>query len=265
MRSFLGETLGTFILILFGCSAGAVSILFGEHNSIFQVGLVWGLAVTLACFVTRHICCAHFNPAVTIAMVVAGRMPARQLPVYLGGQILGGLLAATVMFLLFNPSIEAYEALHGIVRGTPASVDTARMFGEFYPNPGDTPVATVTLPLAMGAEVLGTFLLLTFVFGMSEDCNVGRPSSDMQPFFVGLAVASLIFLVAPLTQACFNPVRDFCPRLVTYLGGWGTACLPDDCGGWFWVYIFSPILGGVLGALFFRYVLEPLSRKASQS
>lgn len=261
MRDFLGELIGTFVLVLFGCSAGAVAILFGEHSGIFQVGLVWGLAVMLACFLTRGFCYAHFNPAVTIAMVIAGRMKPSLMPSYIFGQIIGGLLAGVVMLILFNPSIEAYEALHGIVRGTPASVDTARMFGEFYPNPGDAPIATVTLPLAMGAEVLGTFLLLLFIFGITEDCNVGRPSDTMQPFFVGLAVASLIFIVAPLTQACFNPVRDLCPRIVTYLGGWGEACLPDNVGGWFWVYVLSPILGGILGALFFRYILEPLNLK----
>lgn len=82
-KGYLGEFLGTFILTLFGCACVAVAVLFGEYNSIFQVGIVWGLGVTLAIFLTRNICCAHLNPAISIAMVVAGRMKIGKLPGYL--------------------------------------------------------------------------------------------------------------------------------------------------------------------------------------
>ena len=71
MKDFIGEMVGTFILTFLGCSSVAVSVLFGEYNSIFQIGLVWGIAVTLSVFLTRHICYAHLNPAVSVAMVVA--------------------------------------------------------------------------------------------------------------------------------------------------------------------------------------------------
>lgn len=63
MKDFIGEMLGTFVLILFGCSSVAVAVLFNEYNSIFQIGMVWGLAVTLSVFLTRNICYAHLNPA----------------------------------------------------------------------------------------------------------------------------------------------------------------------------------------------------------
>ena len=65
-RSFLGEFLGTFILVLFGCSSVACAVLFGEYSSIFQVGLVWGLGVSLAVYMTRYLSCAHLNPAVSV-------------------------------------------------------------------------------------------------------------------------------------------------------------------------------------------------------
>ena len=158
MKGFIGEMLGTFILTLFGCSSVAVAVLFGEYNSIFQIGLVWGIGVTLAIFLTRHICNAHLNPAVSVAMVVAGRMKAKMLPGYLLAQVAGGIMAGAMLYILFGPSIAQYELTHDIVRGTAASVDTARMFGEFYPNPGDA-IATVSLPLAMLAEGFGTMML----------------------------------------------------------------------------------------------------------
>jgi len=259
MKGFIGEMLGTFILTLFGCSSVAVAVLFGEYNSIFQIGLVWGIGVTLAIFLTRHICNAHLNPAVSVAMVVAGRMKPSMLPGYLVAQFVGAIIAGAMLYILFGPSIEQYELTHDILRGTAASVDTARMFGEFYPNPGDA-VATVSLPLAMLAEGFGTMLLALFIFGLTEDCNVGKPSSDLQPLFIGLTVSSIIFFVAPLTQAGLNPARDFGPRIVAWLMGWGDAALPDAVGGWFWVYILAPILGGAVAAIIFKYILEPINR-----
>ena len=259
MKGFIGEMLGTFILTLFGCSSVAVAVLFGEYNSIFQIGLVWGIGVTLAIFLTRHICNAHLNPAVSVAMVVAGRMRAKMLPGYLAAQFAGAIMAGAMLYILFSPSIAQYELTHEIVRGTAVSVDTARMFGEFYPNPGDA-IATVSLPLAMLAEGFGTMLLALFIFGLTEDCNVGKPSSDLQPLFIGLTVSSIIFFVAPLTQAGLNPARDFGPRLVAWLTGWGDAALPDAVGGWFWVYILAPIIGGAVAALLFKYILEPINK-----
>ena len=258
MKAFTGELLGTFVLTLFGCACVACAVLFGEYVSIFQVGMVWGLGVTLAIYLTRYLSCAHLNPAVSVAMVVAGRMKAGKLPTYLAAQFLGAILAGAMLYVLFSPSIANYEALHHIVRGTASSVDTARMFGEFYPNPGDASVAVVSLPLAMLAEGFGTFLLALFIFFLTEGCNVGRPSEPLQPLFIGLTVSSIIFFVAPLTQAGLNPARDAGPRLVAYLAGWQSAALPDAVGGWFWVYILAPVLGAALAALSFRYLLEPL-------
>ncbi len=258
MKGFTGEFLGTFVLTLFGCASVACAVLFGEYVSIFQIGMVWGIGVTLAVYLTRYLSCAHLNPAVSVAMVVAGRMHIRKLPAYLAAQFLGALLAGFVLYLLFSPSIAHYEAVNDIVRGTAGSVDTARMFGEFYPNPGDASVAVVSLPLAMAAEAFGTFLLALFIFCLTEGCNVGRPSEPLQPLFIGLTVSSIIFFIAPLTQAGLNPARDAGPRLVAYLMGWQQAALPDAVGGWFWVYILAPVAGATLSAICFRYFLEPL-------
>jgi G3E family GTPase len=136
------------------------------------------------------------------------------------------------------------------------------MFGEFYPNPGTD--AVVSMPLAIAAEALGTFLLLLFIFALTEGCNVGRPSDAITPVFIGLTVASIICLIAPLTQAGLNPARDFSPRLVAWMAGWGSAAFPDSCGGFFWVYILAPIAGGVLASFFWLYVVEPNMKRKSR-
>ena len=88
MKAFVGEGIGTFVLTLFGCGSVAVAILFGEYSGIFQVGLIWGTAVTLAIYLTRYLSCAHLNPAVTLAMVLSKRMSANKLLARLDAPIL---------------------------------------------------------------------------------------------------------------------------------------------------------------------------------
>ena len=263
VKEFTGELLGTFILVLFGCGSVAVAVLFGEYTGIFQIGLAWGLGVMLAIYLTRHLSCAHLNPAVTIGMVISKRMAACKLPSYLTAQLIGAFLAGWAIFLLFAPSIEAFESANGIIRGSTESVATAKMFGEYYIQPGGT--AVVSMPLAIAAEAFGTFLLVLLIFALTEGCNVGRPSDAMAPVFIGLTVTSIICLIAPLTQAGLNPARDFGPRLVAWIMGWGSAAFPDSCGGFFWVYILGPIIGGTLAAFFFLYVFEPVMKKKSSS
>jgi len=262
-KEFLGETLGTFMLVLFGCGSVAVTILFNAHQGLMQIALAWGISVTLAIYLTRHLSCAHLNPAVTLAMWVAKRMAAQKVPAYLTGQFSGAILAGLVIYLLFGPSISAFEITHNIVRGSSESVQTAKMFGEYYAAPGS--LAIVSMPLAMTAEALGTFLLLLMIFALTEGCNVGRPNDAMAPMFIGLTVTSIIGLIAPLTQAGLNPARDFGPRLIAWAFGWGSAAFPDQTGGFFSVYILAPIIGGMLASLFFIYLIEPAMKRQSTS
>jgi len=262
-KEFLGETLGTFMLVLFGCGSVAVTILFNAHQGLMQIALAWGIGVTLAIYLTRHLSCAHLNPAVTLAMWIGKRMAARKVPAYLTGQFSGAILAGLVIYLLFGPSISAYESTHNIVRGSAESIQTAKMFGEYYAAPGS--LAIVSMPLAMAAEALGTFLLLLMIFALTEGCNVGRPNDAMAPMFIGLTVTSIIGLIAPLTQAGLNPARDFGPRLIAWVFGWGSAAFPDQSGGFFFVYILAPIIGGMLASLFFVYLIEPAMKRQSSS
>ncbi|MDR2496900.1 MAG: aquaporin family protein [Tannerellaceae bacterium] len=256
-REFTGEMLGTFILTFFGCGSVAVATLFGEYSGIFQIGLVWGVAVTLAIYLTRHLSNAHLNPAVTLAMVAAGRMRGDKIGLYLAAQFLGAFAAGWALLALFSPSIEMFESSRGIIRGEASSVVTAKIFGEFYPSPGSG--AVVGMPLAMAAEFVGAFLLVLAIMGLTDGANAGRPSSSIAPLFIGLTVSSVIWLIAPLTQAGINPARDLGPRLVAAMAGWGSAAFPDDCGGFLWVYILAPAAGGIAAAL-----LEPLMKKVNR-
>ena len=261
-KEFKGETLGTFMLVLFGCGSVAVSVLFNAHQGLMQIALAWGIGVTLSIYLTRHLSCAHLNPAVTVAMVLSKRMAAKKMPVYITAQFLGAFLAGIAIYLLFSPSISAFESTHNIIRGTAESVQTAKMFGEYYAAPGSTSV--VSLPLAIGVEAFGTFLLILMIFALTEGCNVGRPHDAMAPLFIGLTVSSIICLVAPLTQAGLNPARDFGPRMVAWIFGWKSAAFPDQSGGFFLVYILGPLVGAMLASLFFVFAFEPTMKSTSE-
>lgn len=254
-----GEMLGTFLLVLIGTATVAAAVLFNAHVGLLQVAVVWGVGVTLAIYSTRHLSRAHLNPAVSLAMVLMARLPAKRLPWYWAGQLLGGVLAGVVVLTLFGGTISGYEATHGIVRGAPESVQTAMIFGEYFPNPGFAASGLeVSRGVAMFGEALGTFVLVMVIFLLTEGCNPGRPAEGLAPVFIGACVTAIIAFLAPLTQCGINPARDFGPRLVAWLAGWDSVAIPGPRGGFFLVYILAPLIGGAVSAVAFRFVVAPL-------
>ncbi|MGC2693102.1 MAG: MIP family channel protein, partial [Desulfobaccales bacterium] len=257
LPGFAGEMLGTFILVFFGISAVAVTILFSAHSGLFQVAMIWGIGVFIAIYCTRHLSCAHLNPAVSLAMVLAKRMEIKKLPVYWLAQIIGAFLGAAMVYLLFANSIASFEQVHHLVRGQADSLKTAMIFGDYFPNPGaPADIVSVTYPLAFVAEAVGTFLLVTTIFLLTEGCNVGGPPSSIAPVMIGLTVTVIITTLAPLTMAGLNPARDFGPRLFAYLAGWGRVAIPGPSGGVLVIYILGPLAGGVVAALLFIWIWE---------
>ena len=260
----LGEFLGTFIMVFFGCGAVAAAVLLGAQVGVFQVAIVWGLAIATAIYLTGSLSGAHLNPAVTLAMAIWSDFPkARVLP-HIGLQLLGAFVASAVLFGIFADSIRVYENAHGIVRGAPGSEATAMIFGEFFPNPGGKPLddaarEKMSEPRAIFAEVVATALLVIVIFGVTDDRNKTRPQL-LTPLAIGLTVTLLISLIGPLTMACMNPARDLGPRLFSSLAGWGKVPFTTNGLGWLTVYILAPLLGGVLGGAFYRFALRPAYR-----
>lgn len=256
---FFGEFLGTFILVFFGTSIVAAAVLFEAAAGLVQVAMVWGIGVTLAIYATRHLSCAHLNPAVSLGMVLTGRMKPRLLLPYWIAQLGGATMAGACVLLIFGSSITAYESAQGIVRGSAASVQTAMMFGEYFPNPGFAhPWFDVSTGLGMAVEAAGTFLLVTMIFLLTEGCNVGRPSDMLTPVFIGATVMALIAVTGPFTQTGLNPARDFGPRLIAWAAGWDQIAIPGPKGGYFSVYIAAPMAGAAAAAAVFRWVIAPL-------
>jgi glycerol uptake facilitator protein len=269
-RSF-AEVVGTFLLVFFGCGAVHVAVLTGSLSGLLQPALVWGIGVMIAVYVVGGISGAHINPAITVALALWGRCRWSDVIPYVVGQLAGAFLAAASLYFFYSPLLAEKEGQEKVVRGEPGSEITAMCYGEFFPNPGTADAAkaykqqdserlSVLVPheTAFALEVLGTLILALVVFAVTDERNVAAPAARLAPAFIGLTVAILIVVMAPLTQACLNPARDFGPRLFTWLAGWGTIAMPGiRSPGFLTVYILAPVVGAVLGGGLYVRILRP--------
>ena len=257
-----GEVLGTYLLVLFGTGSVASAVLSGAQVGLWQVAAVWGFGVTLAIYVSASLSGAHLNPAVSLSMALLrpAQFPTRRLLPYVGAQLAGAILAGVTVAVLFGPLLRRFEVANRIVRGAAGSELSAMVFGEYFPNPAmfgtDAAARALVAPWqAALVEGFGTAVLVLVIFALTSPRNADRPGANLTPFFIGFTVAVLISLFAPLTQAGWNPARDFGPRLVAFVLGWGKVAIPGPDGG-FWVYIVGPLIGGPLGGLVWRLVAE---------
>ncbi len=261
--ALVGEVLGTFLLVLFGTGSVACAVLTGALQGLWQVAVVWGFGVTIAIYCSAALSGAHLNPAVSLAFALLrpGGFPLIRLLPYCIAQLIGAIAAGLVVWLSFAPFLARFEAREGLIRGGPGSERAAMIFGEYFPNPavfgtGPEAAALVSPIGAMLVEALGTAILVLVIFALSDPDNAAAPEPTLVPFFVGFTVAVLISLFAPITQAGWNPARDFGPRLVALLAGFGTVAIPGPQGG-FWIYIVGPLLGGLAGGLVYERLVRP--------
>ena len=256
----VGEFVGTFILVFFGCGSVCAAVTTGAQVGVFQVAIVWGLGIATAIYLTAALSGAHLNPAVTISLAVWGGFPKNRVPGYIATQLVAAFVSAAVLYAIFGGAIAEFEAKSGIVRGQAGSEASAMIFGEYYPNPQGKPLSAANPEFmsqgrAFVAEVVGTGLLLLVILCTTDPNNKDRPQI-LTAATIGLTVTMLISLLGPLTMACFNPARDLGPRLFSSLAGWDVVPFTANGTGWLTVYILAPIIGGLLGGgtyhVFFR-------------
>ncbi|UCE60540.1 MAG: MIP family channel protein, partial [Phycisphaerales bacterium] len=261
VRECLAETVGTFVLVFFGVGSVHAAVLTGAQAGIWQVGVVWGVAIALAIYATSAISGTHINPAITLAFTAFRGFPRRKVPFYVAAQLVGAVLAAATLYTLFANALSAFEAAAGIVRGKAGSELSAMVYGEYFPNPAVAQAmhwgaAHVTHSQAMLAEALGTAFLAFFIFAVTDARNPNSPGNRLLPILVGLTVSIVISVIAPLTQAGLNPARDFGPRLFAYFAGWGEIAIPGPRGGFLTVYVVAPILGALIGSAAYQYLIH---------
>ena len=240
MNIFVGELIGTMILVLLGDGVVANVLLAkskGHNSGWIVITAGWGFAVAIAVYVSGWASGGHINPAVTVGLASVGKLSWTQVPLYLGAQFLGALLGAVLVFLAYMPHWEP-------------TADSGAKLAVFCTGPEIRSTTGNFL-----CEVIGTAVLLIGVLGIFNANN--EIASGVGPYAVGILVFSIGLSLGGPTGYAINPARDLSPRLAHALlpipgkgrSDWGYA----------WIPVAGPIVGGVLGALLYQGLFTGLS------
>lgn len=232
METFLGEVLGTFILIVLGAGVVANVVLEktgGNDSGYIVITWGWGIAVFVAVFVTGSVSGAHINPAVTIGLAVSGQFAWSQVPIYIAAQLLGAFLGAASVWLHYRDHFNATE-------------DADSKLGVFCTSPAIPNVVN-----NLYSEILGTFMLVLGVLYIATP-DVGLGALDALP--VALLVFGIGMSLGGTTGYAINPARDLGPRIAH-------ALLPiggkrDSNWSYAWIPVVGPTIGAVIAAIVFQ-------------
>lgn len=238
-KIIIGETIGTYILIMFGCGSISLAINFELLNSLYQVALFWTVGVTLGIYASKNLSGAHINPCFSLSALINKEINLLQFLIYIFAQLTGAVFAAITIFLLSQHKINNY------------SLETASIYGEYFPNPSNTEII-INTNQAFFAELTSSFLL---IFIILKIINI-KKLQNYSPILIGILVGVLICFYAPYTQCCMNPARDFGPRLISYFFGWEEFAFKYNNLGWLKVYIIAPIVGASLATISHRFVVR---------
>ncbi|UVJ43052.1 aquaporin [Pseudomonas sp. LS1212] len=241
----MAEFLGTALLIFFGTGCVAALKVAGASFGLWEISIIWGIGVSMAIYLTAGISGAHLNPAVSIALCLFAGFEKYKLPFYIVAQVAGAFCSAALVYTLYSNLFFDYEQTHNLVRGTQASLELASVFST-YAHPA------LSTGQAFLVEVIITAVLMSVILSLTDDNN-GLPRGAMAPLLIGLLIAVIGSAMGPLTGFAMNPARDFGPKLMTFLAGWGEVAFT---GGrdipYFLIPIFAPIIGACLGAALYR-------------
>lgn len=240
MSPFTAELIGTMLLVILGDGVVANVVLSrtkGHQSGWIVITMGWGLAVAVAVYAVGWISTGHINPAVTLAMATIGKFPWSDVPGYIIAQMMGATLGAVVVWLVYLPHWEATD-------------DKISKLAVFCTGPA---IRKPTLNLL--TEIIGTFVLVIGVLAILSPKNLNPDTGfpgGIGPMLVGLLVLSIGLSLGGSTGYAINPARDLGPRIAHFLlpiAGKG-----DSDWGYAWVPVLGPIIGGVLGALAYRFL-----------
>ncbi|MFD2644680.1 MIP/aquaporin family protein [Pseudomonas japonica] len=243
----MAEFFGTALLIFFGTGCVAALKVAGASFGLWEISIIWGVGVSMAIYLTAGISGAHLNPAVSIALCLFAGFEKGKLPFYILAQIAGAFCGAALVYALYSSLFFDYEQTHAMVRGSQASLELASVFSTY-------PHAALSTGQAFLVEVIITAILMAVIMALTDDNN-GLPRGPLAPLLIGLLIAVIGSAMGPLTGFAMNPARDFGPKLMTFLAGWGEVAFT---GGrdipYFLVPVFAPIMGASVGAALYRGV-----------
>ncbi|MDP4772529.1 MAG: aquaporin Z [Limnohabitans sp.] len=224
MKRYGAEFLGTFWLVLGGCGSAVLAAAFPEVGiGLHGVSLAFGLTVLTMAFAIGHISGCHLNPAVSIGLWAGGRFPANQLLPYIVAQVLGGMVAGGVLYLIASGA---------------AGFDVSKGFasnGYGAHSPGG-----YSMMAALLTEVVMTMFFLIIIMGATDK----RAPAGLAPIAIGLALTLIHLISIPVTNTSVNPARS--TGVALFVGDWAVAQL--------WLFWLAPIVGAVLGAGAYRLI-----------
>jgi aquaporin Z len=224
MKKHAAEFVGTFWLVLGGCGSAVLAAAFPDVGiGLLGVSLAFGLTVMTMAFAIGHISGCHLNPAVSIGLWAGGRFPAAQLLPYIVAQVLGAIAAGGVLLV--------------IASGKPGFEVSAGFASNGYAehSPGG-----YSLVAALVTEVVMTMMFLVIILGATDK----RAPQGFAPVAIGLGLTLIHLISIPVTNTSVNPARS--TGVAAYVGGWAVEQL--------WLFWVAPIVGGVLGALLYRFI-----------
>ena len=224
MKAYAAEFLGTFWLVLGGCGSAVLAAAFPNVGiGLHGVALAFGLTVLTMAFAIGHISGCHLNPAVSVGLWAGGRFPAGKLAPYIVAQVLGGVVAGGVLYV--------------IASGAPG-FDVSKGFasnGYGAHSPGG-----YSLLAALVTEVVMTMFFLLVILGATDK----RAPAGFAPIAIGLALTLIHLISIPVTNTSVNPARS--TGVALFVGDWAVAQL--------WLFWLAPIVGAVLGAGVYRFI-----------
>ncbi|NUO41780.1 MAG: aquaporin family protein, partial [Streptomyces sp.] len=243
---FIGETIGTAILILLGggvCAAVTLKASKARNAGWLAITFGWGFAVLTAVYTSAPLSGAHLNPAVTLALALKKNgIEWSQVPTYWGGQLLGAMIGATLVWVAYYGQFHAHLTDKEIVGGPGAQATKAKAVEAQEQGAGPVLGIFSTGPEIRNAiqnvatEVIGTIVLVLAVLtqGLNDG---GNGLGTLGALITALVVVSIGLSLGGPTGYAINPARDLGPRIVHAL-----LPLPNK-GGSDWSYAWVPVVG----------------------
>lgn len=226
MKKYGAEFIGTFWLVLGGCGSAVLAAAFPNVGiGLLGVAFAFGLTVLTMAFAIGHISGCHLNPAISIGLWAGGRFPAKEILPYIVAQVLGGVVAGGVLYLIASGKA-GFDVSAGFA---------ANGYGAHSPGGYSLAAALIT-------EIVMTMMFLLIIMGATDK----RAPQGFAPIAIGLGLTLIHLISIPVTNTSVNPARS--TGVALYVGGWATSQL--------WLFWLAPIIGGILGATVYRFIAE---------
>jgi aquaporin Z len=226
MKQYGAELIGTFWLVLGGCGSAVLAAAFPHVGiGLLGVAFAFGLTVLTMAFAIGPISGCHLNPAVSIGLWAGGRFPGNKVLPYIAAQVVGGLIAGGVLYLIASGK-EGFDATTGFA---------ANGYGEHSPGGYSMFAALVT-------EIVMTMMFLFIILGATSK----RAAPGFAPIAIGLGLTLIHLISIPVTNTSVNPARSTAVAL--FAGGWAIEQL--------WLFWVAPIIGALLGAFAYKIVAD---------